>query len=232
MTPGPGYTKNPGRATPFSKEREHIFTHWFVGANVLVPTMLGAHKHADLAREMLEAAATIEIIQAPQTLRPGDKAVIGVRVTNVGAGHKLPTGFPEGREMWVDFSVTDADGKIIYRLGEIKDGQTEPGTNSFKIVLADKDGRPQEIEVWKADRVLYDTRLLPKGFADLTYRFVIPPGTPGPITLRADLKYWSFSQAMVDYLLGNEAPKVPVTHMTAITMNLELAGQQASAAVK
>ena len=28
--------------------------------------------------------------------------------------HKLPTGFPEGHEMWLDFKVTDALKRVVY----------------------------------------------------------------------------------------------------------------------
>lgn len=221
MTPGPGYTRNPGRATPFSKEREHIFTHWFVGANVMVPTTLGADRHADLAREMLQAAATIEI-RSPKVIQSNTSVVTHVRVTNVGAGHKLPTGFPEGREMWVDLQVSDAEGRELYRLGAVREGKTEEGTRSFKVVVADKSGKPLDIEVWDADRILYDSRLTPKGTAELEYSFFVPPGVPGPLTVTADLNYWSFPQALVDYLLDDEAPEVPIVRMASAHTDVEI----------
>ena len=215
MTPGPGYTQNPGRATPFSQEREHIFTHWFVGANALVPAMLGDSIHAQQAIDNLRASATIELINPPSGVRPGDFVEVMVRVTNVGAGHKLPTGFPEGREMWVDFKVTEADGQEVYRLGAVRDGHTEAGTKSFKVTMADEDGNIVDLELWKATHVVSDTRLLPKGSADLVYRFPVPPGARGPLTITADLNYWSFSQYLVDQLLREKAPEVPIIEMAS-----------------
>jgi hypothetical protein len=215
MTPGPGYTRNPGKATPFSKEREHIFTHWFVGANVMVPTLSGSPVHAELARENLKASATIEWLSPPDRVNPGELVTMTVRVTNVGAGHKLPTGFPEGREMWVDFMVHDASGKQVYRLGAVKDGRTEPGTRSFKVTIADDAGNIIDLELWKATRMVTDTRLLPKGYADLAYRFTVPADAEGPFTVTADLNYWSFPQYLVDKLLGDQAPRSPVIKMAS-----------------
>jgi hypothetical protein len=215
MTTGPGYTKNRGRATPFSQEREQIFTHWFVGANALVPAMLGDSIHAQQAIDNLRASATIELINPPIRVRPGGFVEVIVRVTNVGAGHKLPTGFPEGREMWVDFKVTDADGQEVYRLGAVKDGHTEAGTKSFKVTMADDDGNIVDLELWKTTHVVSDTRLLPKGSADLVYRFQVPPGARGPLTITADLHYWSFPQYLVDQLLREEAPEVPIIEMAS-----------------
>ena len=222
MTPGPGYTKNPGKATPFSKEREHIFTHWFVGANAMVPTMLGAPTHAEMARENLRASATIEFVSPPDRVKRGEFVTIAVRVTNVGAGHKLPTGFPEGREMWVDLKVTDAGGKEVYRLGAVKNGRTEPGTQSFKVIMADDAGKIIDLELWNATRIVSDTRLLPKGSADLAYRFKLPADAKGPFTVTADLNYWSFPQYIVDILLGGQAPRSPVIKMASVEKRLPL----------
>src|SRR5262249_30686059 len=120
MKPGPG------RASPIGKQRERVYTHYFVGANALVTQLLGSELHADLDERMLRSAANVRII-APGAWNPTRAAAVQVRVTNVGAGHRLPTGFPEGREMWLDFKVIDARNVQVYRLGAIKGGQTEPG---------------------------------------------------------------------------------------------------------
>jgi len=217
MTPGPGVTKNPGKATPFSKDREQIYTHFFVGGNVLVPTLLGSKMHADLAEEMLRAAATIEIMPKKSLDTKGIQSV-SVKVTNVGAGHKLPTGFPEGREMWIDLKITDANGKEVYRLGKIDHGHTEKGTKSFKVVLGDKDNNIVHLELWNADRVLYDTRIPAKGYSVVDYQFMVPEGTKGPLKITADLNYWSFPQNVLEELMGKDAPIVPITEMATTSV--------------
>ena len=38
---------------------------------------------------------------------------IEVAVTNVGAGHSIPTSITELRQVWIDLSVTDKTGKEI-----------------------------------------------------------------------------------------------------------------------
>lgn len=219
MTPGPGVNPAPGRATPFSKEREQIYTHYFVGGNAVVPAMLGSQLHSKLAIQMLRAAAELELF-VPQQVDAGSNAEVRVRVKNVGAGHKLPTGFPEGREMWLDFKVFDADDKLIYRSGAIEHGHTQSGTKSFKVVVGDKDGKIVDLEVWNAAQVLYDTRILPQGYSDIDYSFPVPKYARGPIRLEVDLNYWSFSQALVDRLLGEDAPTVPIIQMESETQQI------------
>jgi hypothetical protein len=207
----------PGRASAISKERERIYTHYFVGGNALVTKLLGSELHADRAETMLKSAATVQIVP-PSVLSLGGPNLVRVRVTNVGAGHKLPTGFPEGREMWLDFKVVDARNEEIYRLGAIKSGRTEKGTKSFKVTLGDRNGNVVDVNILEADRVLYDTRIQPHGYEEVTYMFDVPKTAVGPLRLIADLNYWSFSQALLDELLGKDAPRAHLTQMaTAMT---------------
>lgn len=203
-----------GRATPISKERERIYTHTFVGGNALVPKLLGSETHSRQAEEMLRSAARVEIFPT-QTMVAGQENAVRVRVLNVGAGHKLPTGFPEGREMWLDFKVLDEAGKLLYRLGAVEDGKTEPGTQSFRVVLGDKNNNIVDLNILDADRILYDTRIEPKGYRDVQYEVKLPPALRGRVRLVAELNYWSFSPALLHHLMGDDAPPAHITLMTS-----------------
>lgn len=220
-----------GRASPIGKDRDRVYTHYFVGGNALVTQLLGSEMHAGKAEEMLKSAATVQIM-APAELSPTHANPVTVRVTNVGAGHKLPTGFPEGREMWLDFKVLDARNKEVYHLGALKDGRTEPGTKTFKVTLGDKNGNVVDLNVLEADRVLSDTRINPHGFGDVTYTFELPKGAVGPFKLVADLNYWGFSQFLLDHLLGKDAPKAHVTLMATTTATVKVAPHVATVKTK
>ena len=200
---------SPGKAAAMGKQREKIFSHNFVGGNTSITALLGSKRHAEMAREMLKSAATIEIMSVVN-FKPGGRATVVVKVSNVGAGHKLPTGFPEGREMWVDFKVTDGKNRVVYRLGAVKNGETEPKTKSFKVVMVDAKGKVVHDDVTRATRILYDSRILPKSFSEVEFTFDVPADIEGPLTLLADLNYWSFSQHFVDQLLGKNKLQVPI----------------------
>jgi hypothetical protein len=201
-----------GSATSFSKERERIYTHVFVGGNALVPKLLGSEWHSRQAEEMLRSAARVEIFPA-QTMIAGKTNTVRVRVQNVGAGHKLPTGFPEGREMWLDFKVFDDAGTLLYRLGAVVEGHTEPGTESFRVVLGDKNNNVVGVNILDADRILYDTRIEPRGYRDVQYGVALPTTLQGRVRLVADLNYWSFSPALLHHLMGDDAPPAHITLM-------------------
>jgi hypothetical protein len=169
-------------------------------------------------------------IFAPSPLVAGALTTVRVRVTNVGAGHKLPTGFPEGREMWIDFRVMDEAGRTLYRLGEVRDGYTEPGTKIFKVVLGDKEGKVVELNPMDADRILFDNRIPAKGYDDTEFSFPVPGDLHGKLHIAAELNYWSFPQGFLDHLMGKDAPKVPIAKMARASVRIEAVPATASTA--
>ncbi|MFZ6048590.1 multiheme c-type cytochrome [Pseudomonas sp. CR3202] len=221
----PGFA---GKAAIMGPDRTDVASHWFSGANAAVLDYLGQAEAAQRARESLQRAAQITFQTLPQSVAPGQRVSVQVKVANVGAGHKLPTGFPEGREVWIDFRAVDATGRELYRLGTIKDGGTEPGTRNFKVHLGDKDGKELDIEVWNATQVLSDNRILPMGYDVEEFSFEVPADAVGPITLTADLNYWPFSQRLVDYLLAKEQMRVEITLMAQVTGQIGLSPIPAS----
>lgn len=222
MTPGPGVTENPGTSALGGKERPHVYSHRFTGGNVTLHKYYGEAEQAERARKMLQSAATIEFVKAPRVVKVGQNITIQIKVANVGAGHKLPTGFPEGREVWIDFQAKDAHGKQIYRLGAIKDGHTEKGTKSFKAVLGDPNGNIVDINVWEADRVLSDTRILPKGYAQVEYTFPVPTDVSDYLTIVADLNYMSFPQHILDKLFGKDKMKSEIVLMGSVKYTVKV----------
>ncbi|WP_082073171.1 multiheme c-type cytochrome [Pseudomonas sp. LFM046] len=215
----PGFA---GKAAVMGPDRPDVASHWFTGANAAVLDYLGQKEAAQRARDNLAKAAEISFESVPASLAPGQEVAVRVKVANIGAGHKIPTGFPEGREVWIDFRVVDSAGHELYRLGAIKDGATEPDTRNFKVHLGDKDGKELDIEVWNATQILSDNRILPKGYDVREFIFEVPKDAVGPITLTAELNYWPFPQRLVDYLLGKDALKVEVTRMGQVAKTLPL----------
>ena len=225
MTPDPGVTKNPGKAAVMGPEREHVYSHRFTGANMTLHKHFGQDEMAERALKLLQSAATIEFLTLPEGLQPGASATVHVRVTNVGAGHKLPTGFPEGREVWIDFVVKDNTGEEVYRLGAVEDGHTEAGTHSFKATLGDPDGNVVEFAVWEADRVLSDTRILPMGYSDARFDFNIPLNAKGPFTVTAELNYWGFPQSILDKIVGENKIESQIAKMASISRKIPVVAQ-------
>lgn len=210
-----------GKAAIMGPERDDIASHAFPGGNTTILKHLGLQEGAEAGRKMLKTAAKIEILPNSQGIKKGEINIFSVKVSNTGAGHKLPTGFPEGREIWIDFTVKDGRGDIIYRLGAISDGKTEAGTKNFKVHLGNAQGKEVEIEVWDVTHIISDNRILPRGYSIEEFYVAIAPDSIGPFNISAKLNYWPFSQALADELVGEDIIAVDIVEMVKhdITMD-------------
>ena len=102
-----------------SKKRDHFVTHGAVGGSTWVQDATAYIWKDDVNKAALDAgkkrAEALLKTAAKLDIRfDGEKAVL--RITNL-TGHKLPTGYPEGRRMWVNATFVDAKGKVIKEVG-------------------------------------------------------------------------------------------------------------------
>ncbi len=131
-------------------------------------TLEALNNTRDRAVEMLRSAAALEASQEGEILR--------VKVTNL-AGHKLPTGFTEGRRMWLNVRFLDFQGKILKESGaydqetgeltmdpEIKVYEAKPG---IKGVEGYPDGPSFHFAI--NNYVYKDNRIPPRGFTNADY---------------------------------------------------------------
>jgi mono/diheme cytochrome c family protein len=212
---------NPGTAADSGPERPHIWTHYFVGGNTVVTKLTGSGLHSKMAVERLRNAADMEIIKNGQ-YKKNNIAFIEVKVTNSGAGHYLPTGITEVRQMWLDVEINDAKGKTVFRSGALdKNGKIDKDTVMYYTQLGNKKGEPV-INVALADRILHDHRIPPKGFVIEKYAFHIPQRAASPLSIKAALKYRSVSQELANTLLGKDAPEIPVVEMVSSVKKIKL----------
>jgi hypothetical protein len=232
--PGTGATEkrdNPGKAAVMGPERPHIWTHYFIGGNALYPDSPNASRRKSLVEERLRNAARVEILPEDLPGTAGELSTFRVRVHNTGAGHKLPTGLSEVREMWLDVTVTDAKGAVLLRSGEIGEGGgIDPSAAIFKTFLGIGKSNVklsccffaigERNKILSAERVTRDRRILPKGYEEEKYALRLPPGTSYPLTVAARLNYRSMSQAFADIFYPDGSMKVPVVRMAEARLTL------------
>ena len=203
-----------GQASRFgSAQRDHFVVHGPVGSSIWVRDATWAawkgqdmdQTAFDLAKERTEAllkkAATLSLTFP----KPGGALL---RITNE-TGHKLPTGYPEGRRMWINARFYDASGKVlreIGRYGKVKDtifgdaveASTLLDPNDTTVyeclpgiseVQAAKYGKTagKSFHFILNDVIVKDNRIPPKGFKNSTFkeRLAQPIGADYP-----DGQYW------------------------------------------
>jgi hypothetical protein len=192
---------SPGKAAPGGSQRDNIYAMTFVGANV-------GQGPADASRALLQSAATVEM-DLGEIVAPGTTAPFTVTITNAGAGHYLPTGLTEVREMWLRVYAESGDGSV-----------TEIGERRFGTVMKDAEGN-YPAEMWNAVAVQSDDRIPPRESVSETYSFAMPADA-GQATVVAVLNY----RSLPDELAEKAGVENPVTEMASARVKV-FASQEA-----
>ncbi len=149
--------------------------HDFVGGNTWMPGVIRDEYGATIdntdgfdntivrAEQMLAGAAQVELTTPPE-VGPGGTLNFEVRVTNLG-GHKLPTGYNEGRRMWLHVVVEEPDSDIVW-----ESGAYDPATGELT--------RDAQIKVYESRRGIWnrlgnDTCDFVNGDGDEEFHFVL-----------------------------------------------------------
>lgn len=82
--------------------------------------------------------------------RIGGQLEIPVEIQNAGAGHRVPAGFSQEREIWVELTVKDSRGDVVYEVGHISGDDADLRDKTFLRVTTRDDnldfkGRPQGV---------------------------------------------------------------------------------------
>ncbi len=171
-----------GAARRGGEEREDLAVHDMVGGNAFVGLAVRLLGHGAIAAELpeverwvdrsLASAATLEVISprpAVLTARSGEALALGVRLTN-RTGHKLPSGYPEGRRVYLEVTLA-LPGQAPMRLSGAWDPATgdliaDPQLRTYETVQgrfeAGRSARSRSLVTM--NQVLLDTRLPPEGF--------------------------------------------------------------------
>jgi hypothetical protein len=209
-TPRP---ENPGAAVDDGMKRPHIFTHYFVGGNSSVPGMFGDNRKGNMAVERLRNAATLSV----DTSRIGEKK-LSITVSNTGAGHSIPTGVADLREVWLEIILKNKDHKTDFQMGIPNDKHELPeNTVIFRTVFGDGNGN-RVINLAKARQILKDNRIKAK---ESITELIELPSVPGKDTLvSVRLLYRGMSPKILGMIPGEPFEPLPVVEMAAVQIKI------------
>lgn len=217
ITSGYGCTTNAAKKKQY---RDDLHSHEFVGGNAWAPLAIIEFDETlkedlrsdwvsqlkvtvELAKQQLARAAELDVTAQGDTL--------SVKVTNI-AGHKLPTGFTEGRRMWINVRFLDSSGKIIKESGAYNLDTAELTTDSeikvyeAKPGMKDVEGYPdgESFQFALNNVMVKDNRIPPRGFTNAEFEAngaYIVGGT------YEDGQHWDIT----DYTIPGGAVKADVT---------------------
>jgi hypothetical protein len=204
--------------TTYSEWRASRFN---TGEPATTTTCQGCHfadgRHGELRPEDLKQAARVSILP-PAEMTPGKDMELKVSVSNVGAGHDLPTGAAELRKVWLAVTVTDATGREVYRSGATDVyGDPVEGSVTYGMTWQDATGLPTD-RLWEAESLLNDYRISAGETVTETYRFPLSAGTQRPLRIRAVLNYRAsagYLSALMTTYLGEDVPSAPIVELAA-----------------
>ncbi len=202
--------------------RTDLPLHDLTGGNTFVPDLLPAMWPGEVdvaqldagkarAEAMLTLAASLDLTTFQQDGRPG----VVVRVTNE-TGHKLPSGYPEGRRIWLHVRALDAADAVVYESGgydhetaelshdaDLKIYHAEPGLSTRLAGAVGLTAGPS-FNFALNDSIWLDNRIPPRGFTNASFLAV----QAAPIgAVYADGQYWDDTT----YLFPATARTVEVT---------------------
>lgn len=206
MSEAPGKIgPSPGRVAAMGPEREAIHRMTFWGAHV-------ERGNPEAARTMLQNSAELEL-SVPEIVS-GEQAGV-VRITNVGAGHYLPTGLTDVRQMWLEVLSVDSSGN-----------ETEIARRAFGTVFKDAQGN-YPAQIWDATGVQSDVRIPPRESVEVTFTATLPEGVDSA-NIVARLQYSSIPEKLAERA-GRENP---VTLMADATQAIYSSAEAKDAAAR
>jgi glucose/arabinose dehydrogenase len=167
--------------------RSNLPLHDLTGGNAftgalaaqLYPTEADAAALADGATRAvatLQKAAQLDLTVSAV----GDSFVASVKVTNL-TGHKLPTGYPEGRRMWINVVARDGGGNVVYQSGAYDPATgvlaSDARVRVYEAVLGISPGLGSALSTPSGptfhfalnDTLYKDNRIPPQGFTNAAY---------------------------------------------------------------
>lgn len=187
-------------------EQRDIYRHYFVGGNANADRLANGKTHAKMAESWLQSAARIEIKTSP-SYTPGGKLPVEVIVHNIGAGHNLPTGVTELRQMWVDLRITDQNDKLLFQSGNLdKNGDFAVDAIWFGAIAVDQSGKTT-IKPWEMVHLSDKRTIPPKGSLKTTLNPDLGNNLSGPIRISARLLYRSAPPSVANLVM----PEKPLT---------------------
>jgi hypothetical protein len=206
------------RGADGAKTRDDLGLHDLTGGNTFVPEIISTYYPDEVDEAQLQAAVqrAVEMLQKAADMELlTSECGLTVRIYNQ-TGHKLPSGYPEGRRIWVNLKVYDAAGQQIYESGaydfdtgvltldsQIKVYETQPGLSP---ALASAIGLPagKSFHFVLNDTIYLDNRIPPRGFTNAGFESV--QAHPVGYTYK-DGQYWDDT----DYVLPEGADSVVAT---------------------
>lgn len=172
------------------------------------PRLQAQHRRTEA---LLRAAAELEVAEASS--RDGRSGHARIVVRNVGAGHALPSGVTDQKQIWLQVSVTDARGALVYDTGAFnaENGTIPADSIVWRERFLDRAGREITDHITFQTHRVEHTRpaIPPRGEQAVDIDLALAPGAVAPLTIQAKLWYRVATQDLIARALRTDAVMPP-----------------------
>ncbi len=156
-------------------------SHRWAAANTAIPTFYKWPAQLEAVKKVLETDAVgidifavrqrgpnggVEELRAPLNrsqfnLVPGERLTADVVITNKNIGHSFPPELRDFYEAYVEFTVADEAGTVLYRSGFIKsNGHLDDAAHNYKTYLVKGDGSFNDRHhIWRTKMVAQNNQI-------------------------------------------------------------------------
>ncbi len=206
--------------------RDDLPQHHFNGGNTWVLRAI-QNLYPDAETGLTTNSVNDSIARAEQMLRDAsdmtlsqDGSTLNVRITNE-SGHKLPTGYPEGRRMWINVRFLNSMGQLIAERGAYDDLTAVLETDDTKVYeakLGISEAVATALELTPGESFHFainnewikDNRIPPRGFTNANFEAI--QSAPVDYTY-ADGQHWDDTQFTIP--AGAASAQVRLFYQTA-----------------
>jgi len=237
--------RKPNVLPDYGAKNGTLVSHRWLAGNTAVPYYYGFDEQLEKTIEFLKSGRflnvdvfalkinggetlTAPLGTVPFTLKPADMVEADVVIQNKNIAHSL---IPEVRDLyeaWVEFTVKDSSGAVIYQSGFLKpDGSLDERAHSFTNRPVDVTGEfVDNHKVFTIHSVAYDNTIQSGRSALVRYEFQIPPNATGPLTVTARVNYRHLRQSYLNNIFGQDHPLYPVVEIMSRTRTLNIGDNQ------
>ena len=173
--------------------RPHVLGHHLPGGSTL--TSPRAAKNVEYLRDAIGLKVQLETNK------------VLVKVSNLKAGHSVPTGVSDLRQLWLEVKAFSSADQVLFSSGTTDlAGEIKKDSVIFHQVLADQRGfELKRHDIWSAAKILEDTRIPANGSRNTV--FTVPSGTTR-VTVR--LLWRDVPASFAQIVLNQSGSSIPV----------------------
>jgi len=258
--PASGDTLDYNRSGNDKKHRSHRF----IAANQLMPALLelpGGDDQIALTGKWLRGDYPIPEIEdkwangptvslelvAPEQVAPGAPIQVKAIMTSNKTGHDFPTGPLDIIQSWIELTVKDDEGNMVYESGTVDDKNfIQKGSFIFKAEAVDQSGNLiDRHNLWEMVGVRFRRALFPGSSDTAEYAFPCPASVSmekmpekaseqnfeiqpsgnavGKLHVSAKLRYRKIDQSLLNFLYGEDTKlTAPITDMSEASTTIEI----------